>query len=353
MNPKTDNRNLTTDQQAQVEQWQVEHDQLQKMEDMAAILQDIATTVAESKTSGDKSTTNFATLLMDMRESLDALKNKQDPTTPDFSTPVVNAVDKLEKAFTSALGGLDVKPNVNVAAPNVSVDAPQVDLKGIESVLKTDIPKAFKQAIAAIPQPEKEAPLDLQPVLERLAAIETAARMKPQMPLTMKVTNPDGSVIAGSTVTGVTNDGTFAKETGGNLDEIALDTDNLAGIKTDLDEIAVDTDNLALIKAKTDNLDVALSTRLKPADTLTKVTTVDTITNPVAVTGTFWQTTQPTSEITGLMPKVYDYISANFSGATADVYTYKAGGSGGSTAATLTVNWTDSTKTVLSSVVRT
>lgn len=32
------------------------------------------------------------------------------------------------------------------------------------------------------------------------------------------------------------------------------------------------------------NLDVALSTRLKPADTLAKVTTIDTITNPVAVT---------------------------------------------------------------------
>lgn len=37
----------------------------------------------------------------------------------------------------------------------------------------------------------------------------------------------------------------------------------------------------ALIKAKTDNIDVALSTRLKPADTLTGVTTLDTITNPV------------------------------------------------------------------------
>lgn len=35
---------------------------------------------------------------------------------------------------------------------------------------------------------------------------------------------------------------------------------------------------LALIKAKTDNLDVALSTRLKPADTLTAVTTVTAVT---------------------------------------------------------------------------
>jgi hypothetical protein len=46
---------------------------------------------------------------------------------------------------------------------------------------------------------------------------------------------------------------------------------------------ALEAGNLALIKAKTDNLDVLLSTRLKPADTLTKVATVDTITNPVTV----------------------------------------------------------------------
>jgi hypothetical protein len=41
--------------------------------------------------------------------------------------------------------------------------------------------------------------------------------------------------------------------------------------------------NLALIKAKTDNLDVALSTRLKPADTLAGVTAVTSITNAVNV----------------------------------------------------------------------
>ena len=40
---------------------------------------------------------------------------------------------------------------------------------------------------------------------------------------------------------------------------------------------------LALVKTKTDNLDVGLSTRLKPADTLTKVATVDTITNDVGI----------------------------------------------------------------------
>lgn len=60
-----------------------------------------------------------------------------------------------------------------------------------------------------------------------------------------------------------------AKEDG-ILAEIAVDTDNLAGIKTDTATISAKDfatqTTLALIKAKTDNLDVLLSTRTKPAD---------------------------------------------------------------------------------------
>lgn len=58
-------------------------------------------------------------------------------------------------------------------------------------------------------------------------------------------------------------------------------------------------------------------------------------------------------ENNALVPFAFDYISANYAGATADVYTYKSGGSGGTTVATVTVNWTDATKTVLSTVIRT
>lgn len=60
-------------------------------------------------------------------------------------------------------------------------------------------------------------------------------------------------------------------------------------------EVEVKNDSGNAIPISATNLDVALSTRLKPTDTLTKVTTVDTITNPVAVTGTFFQATQPVS----------------------------------------------------------
>jgi hypothetical protein len=49
----------------------------------------------------------------------------------------------------------------------------------------------------------------------------------------------------------------------------------------------------------------------------------------------------------------HDYISANFAGATTDVYTFKSGGSGGTTVATVTITYTDSTKAVISTVART
>lgn len=49
----------------------------------------------------------------------------------------------------------------------------------------------------------------------------------------------------------------------------------------------------------------------------------------------------------------WDYMSSDYSGSTADVYKFYQGGSGGTLVSTTTVNWTDSTKTVLSNVTRT
>ena len=51
-----------------------------------------------------------------------------------------------------------------------------------------------------------------------------------------------------------------------------------------------------------------------------------------------------------LVPVSFDSITANYGGATTNVYTYKQGLT---TVATLTVTYTDTTKAVFSSVVRT
>jgi hypothetical protein len=46
----------------------------------------------------------------------------------------------------------------------------------------------------------------------------------------------------------------------------------------------------------------------------------------------------------------YDYIAATYPSSTQEVYTYKTGGAGGTTVATITVNYTNSSKSVLSNV---
>jgi len=64
------------------------------------------------------------------------------------------------------------------------------------------------------------------------------------------------------------------------------------------------------------------------------------------------QSNLPIVDKSALIPSAYDYIDVNLAGATTDVYTYKTGGSGGTTVATLTLTYSDATKAVLSSVAR-
>lgn len=55
----------------------------------------------------------------------------------------------------------------------------------------------------------------------------------------------------------------------------------------------------------------------------------------------------------GFTPAGADYIAATYPTTSTEVYTFKSGGSGGTTLATVTVTYTDATKAVLSSVERT
>lgn len=55
---------------------------------------------------------------------------------------------------------------------------------------------------------------------------------------------------------------------------------------------------------------------------------------------------------TGVGPsgKAWDYLAVTYPSATQEVYTFKTGGVGGTTVATATVDYTDSTKASLSDV---
>jgi len=53
-----------------------------------------------------------------------------------------------------------------------------------------------------------------------------------------------------------------------------------------------------------------------------------------------------------LITEPFDYISGSYPNSTTEVYTYKLGGSGGVTVATVTVVYVDSTKEEISSVTK-
>jgi hypothetical protein len=56
---------------------------------------------------------------------------------------------------------------------------------------------------------------------------------------------------------------------------------------------------------------------------------------------------------TGLVNFEYDYVSVAYPTSTQEVYTFKSGGSGGTTVGTITIEYTDATKENLSSAERT
>lgn len=204
---------LTPEQRDRLDSFNMAQAQITALKDIADMTQELVNLQDERIKSGSEDNKNFGTLLVDIRESLAALKDKKQPEIPDYSKPVVDAMNKLEEALTTAVKGIDVKPVID--APQVNVTTPDVDLKGVESAVK-EIPKAFEKAIKLIPRvnvPETDFTPLLQAwegISEQLVSIETATRLKP-LPGNMKVTNPDGTAIgslSGSTAYENRNDTT-------------------------------------------------------------------------------------------------------------------------------------------------
>ena len=176
-----------------------ENQSLQKLQDIALMLQDILMTDDEKRKSSNKTIEEFGALLTDARESLQTIANKEDREFPDFAKPITDLLDKLVEAVNSKEYSpkIDVKvPDINVPTPQVTVDVDAPDMKGIEKILKTEVPKAFEEAISKIPETViPEYPDRWDEVMEWLESIDTASRMKPVFPTELKVVNPDGSSI--------------------------------------------------------------------------------------------------------------------------------------------------------------
>lgn len=173
--------------------------QLAELKKISETMSKVVSTLDNQISKGEMAKGDIAELLFEIRDGIDAVSSQETPETPDYAKPVVEAVSKLEKALSASIKGIDVKPSVNVPAPNVNVSAPTIDLKGIEKVLKSDLPKAFNEAIANIPEaPESDYTEKFDAILEQLQSIDTGTRMKPLPASSMKVTNMDGSAISGA-----------------------------------------------------------------------------------------------------------------------------------------------------------
>ena len=211
-----DYKNLPKDIQDKLLKWEANsptNKQVQILSDIADISQEMLGLLDDQKKVSKEQIGQLGAVLVDMREALQSLNAKEAPEAPDTSKPVIDAISKLEKALTGSIKAIDVKPVVNVPenkAPIVNVDAPvvNVDNKELSKILKTDLPKAFNDAIKSIVIPENddaETNQLLQELAIKLDSIDVGVRLKPQAPDTIKVTNPDGSNVGGATTWG-TND---------------------------------------------------------------------------------------------------------------------------------------------------
>lgn len=205
MDKKPDLSKISPELKAKMLEWEKnnpQNRQLQVMSDVADMLQELLFVSDESKKDSKDAVERLGALLTDAREQLVKLNEKELPESPDFSKPIVEVLEKLEQTMASK----EYKPTIKVDAPkvdvptpvaNVSVSAP--DLKGIEELLKTEVPKAFEKAISQIPAPEKADNSDIlskfDGMLEVLESIDDQVRKTPTPPTTVKVTNPDGTLV--------------------------------------------------------------------------------------------------------------------------------------------------------------
>jgi len=206
---------VSPDVLAKIQEWEKENPsakQIDRLDDIALLLQELINMGDEERKANNKAIEQIGSLLTDAREQLVSLNDKESPEAPDSATPVVDKLDKLEKMFEK----INFSPKIEVKAPDVTVPEPKVtvqvdapDVSGIEKLLKTEVPKAFEEAISKIPEPkEYDDSGDVtrhEEMLEKLESIDIATRMKPTFPTTLKVTNPDGTSVGTPTTFDIRN----------------------------------------------------------------------------------------------------------------------------------------------------
>lgn len=164
---------------------------------------------------------------------------------PEQIAQMQSVSDKKLNAWISqvnqALSSIELNPQFQVDAPNVEVTAPSVDLSPITNLV-SGIEKSINSAVGSIKMPEQEDRTDelKEAMCEVRDAINGLIFPVTEFPTTIKVTNPDGSTIAG----GSGGDATAANQT-----TIIGHVDGIEGLLTTID---ADTGNLPTIETNTD-----------------------------------------------------------------------------------------------------
>lgn len=171
--------------------------QLEAIEDIADIVQDIHSASIDSSELLESAFKQVGAILVDSRESLKQIADKQDPKQPDVVKPIVKAIEVMQASIAKELKNIDVKPQIKLPelpTPSVTVQPTDVviDLSRLEKALKT-LEKAVVGQIKAIPEVK---PTNINPITELqkesnewLESIDHAVRLKPTFPNTMAIGN--------------------------------------------------------------------------------------------------------------------------------------------------------------------
>ncbi|MHA2066813.1 MAG: hypothetical protein ACXABY_20780 [Candidatus Thorarchaeota archaeon] len=156
--------------------------QVRALEDIADMTQDLLGKIEDGNKEANEFVKDLGPTLVDMRESLQAIRHKTTPKAPNHTKPVIEALKRVE----GAIDKIEFSPNIKVDAPQIGDIPPSVvDLKGVEEAVAS-VGEAVQVAIASIPQVEIPG-IDLEPLVERqdetieqLKSIDTATRLKAQ-----------------------------------------------------------------------------------------------------------------------------------------------------------------------------
>lgn len=122
---------------------------------------------------------------------------------------VVQGLDKLSREIQLKLVDVEkaaqskpeIKPNIKVDAPKVNVTVDKPDLKPLQNLLKTELPKQVKALADAIPEvPETDLSTVEKSLKDMISVMQEVRDRKipiPSFPTNMKVVNPDGTPISG------------------------------------------------------------------------------------------------------------------------------------------------------------